>query len=202
MAKTETAVMTDTAVKPNQNSKKFIGLRVDGTKANQLQEIANARGISLNELVNGMIDELQQPEKSAIERVDQGITQQQGKAEDLHKNLDRLHALLRLQDHLDHERKDLEGEKPQGIFDELFSSKRLEEWNFKAKALEEKYKRLSQKIEALRDKVIYQGLETETARAGVSDIPEDTTDDSSVTEHRFLLCAVLFACDLSRRGGA
>jgi hypothetical protein len=23
-----------------------------------------------------------------------------------------------------------------------------------------------------------------------------------VTEHRFLVCAVLFACDLSRRGGA
>jgi chaperonin cofactor prefoldin len=173
MKEAETAVKTnvETAMKPNR---KFIGLRVDELKARQLQGLADARGVSVNEVLNSMIDDLQGPEETAIERVDKGMNQQQDKAEDLHKNLDRLHSLLRLQDHLDNERKDLEGKKPQSILDELFSTKRLEEWNFKAKALEEKYKRLSQKIEALRDKVIYQGLEPEPSGSGGSDSSEDT----------------------------
>lgn len=160
-----TKVNGDAAATSSANVKKFIGLRVDTDKAEQLQQLADARGISLNELLNSVIDDLQDPEGVAAERVDKGMSEQQDKADDLNRTIDRLQILSQIQAQLDAERKSLEGDKPEGL-EKLFDPKRLEQWTTKAKALEEKYKRLGDKIAALRDKVLAQELEDEPAEDG------------------------------------
>jgi len=139
--------------------RKFVGVRLDADIAEGLQQQAQEMNVSLNELIADIVGNANGVEEVRAERLDRGMTQIDDTTNAIHRQVDRLHALTGLQEHLSRQIEQHDGQKPDDLFDVLFETKRLENWNATAKALAQKYEKLSKKIEALRDRL----LEQETA---------------------------------------
>lgn len=140
-----------------KEDKKFIGVRLEREQAEQLQEMADERGISLNELAKSILGgDDPNPELTTAQQFSKSLDAQNSKSDDLHLKLQRLQALIAVREHLDKKREQLDREKPEGIFAELFSSKELQDWRKKLKLWEEKQKKIVAKIDELEQQMVEQ----------------------------------------------
>jgi len=160
--------MKPTGTQTGKPGKKFIGLRVDGDKAEQLQALADDRGVSVNELLNSVLDELPDSDLTAEiadRRVSRGINQGNDQVDELLRKFD---MLVRLLEYLEVQREKLESEKPDGILEDLFVTKRFEDWQRKMDAIEEKWERLRKKMDEVQQRLLKRTLS--------EDDPEEPAD--------------------------
>lgn len=152
-----------------KEDKTFIGVRLDREQAEQLQEMADERGISLNALAKSILGgDDPDPAATTAQQFGKSLDAQNAKSDDLHVKLQRLQALIAVRDRLDKKREQLNREKPEGIFAELFGSKDLQEWRKKLKLWEEKNRKIVAKIDELEEQMV----EQETAEPEPEDAEE------------------------------
>lgn len=161
------------AKKATTKGKKFLGLRIELDRAEQLQDLADRSGISLNELCANILTNANDPnpEATTVTQVEKSLDVQGVKGDELHKKVQRLHALVGMRDHLAANREELNREKPKGVIEQFLNSERLQEWHAKSKALEEKYRKITEKIEALRDELLTHEI---GEQAAAESAPADT----------------------------
>lgn len=152
---------------------KFVGIRLDPDRAEELKAMADSRGISLNQLVASMLSGIDDPNPTAaaqatVRQVRKSLDSQNVNGDDVSAKVQRLHSLISLRNSIWEKREALKDEEPYvGPISQLLgiNRKELEEWRKKVDALQKKYEKILQKIAALEDEVI----ELETAEAAESE---------------------------------